>query len=283
MPDSLPTDIFTSTIHWPETRDQWFLGALPPFDETLLNAYRSVQEAAGNRALLAVGIRELCSDRNDPAFSAKSIERSAIEFVHLLDAEFGPSDHGLALAARYLAFNNGDKRACLQDLALATSLVSSCDFGDQLQSWQPSCEEWIMVLGPEHQSAHDPHEAREAELLGTFGPYVREYALGAVIPALSRYFAHERLVVGGLASLPAGALAAILLSAQTTFVVDDEDFRVDTRELPIDVVLSGCRFDAVDLLLEYLFRKIMVQGDCADALVESVQAADVAQEPYFFG
>jgi hypothetical protein len=283
MPDSLSTDIFTSTIHWPDTRDRRFLGALPQFDETLLNAYRSVQEAAGNRALLAVGIRELGSDRDDPAFSEQSIERSALEFVQQLDAGVGPSDHGLALATRYLAFNDGDPSAYLYHLALATSLVSSLDFGDWLQSWRSECEEWIMVRGPEYQAVNDPHEAREAELLGMFGPYVREYALGTVIPALSRYFAHERLVVGGLASLPAGELAAILLEAQTTFFIEDEDIRVDTRQLLIDAVLSGCRFDAVDLLLEYLFRKTMGQDDRAEAFVASVQSEDEEQEPYFFG
>jgi hypothetical protein len=279
MRDALPTAIIASIIRW---SDPFYPGAdclLPPFGESLHDAYQSRLERAGTRALLAMGIRELIPDGDDPASSDGEVERSALAFVQHLDDACGPSDLGLALATRFLAYTRGATTAAHGDLVLALSLVSARDFADRLEVWNPVCEQSIRVLMQHYQRTHAPREICEAELMAALGPYIRQAAVGSVIPALSRYLDHGRQIVGSIASLSVGALAQALLTEQTTYLVVDRDVRADARALSIDDALFGCGFGNVDHFLEYLFSETMVNDRLASAYAVSVRRRDEGEEP----
>jgi hypothetical protein len=282
MSSALPIEIMTASIRWSESRDPAADGLLPPFGATLLQAYQSQLEHAGPRALLAVAIRELIPDGDDPAHSDAEVERSTLEFVERLDDAFGPSDHGLALAARYLAYTRGAITATPRDVMDAISLIASREFAYLLEVWRPVCQQSIELLRQDYHRTHAPRQSCEAEVLAAIGPYIRQYAVGSVIPALSRYLDHARQVVGPIASLSAGALARALLTEQTTFLVVDRDLRADAREQSIDEALDGCVFGNVDHLLEFLFVKTIADVRLASDYAVAVRRRDEVAEPSLF-
>jgi hypothetical protein len=282
MSSALPIEIMTATIRWSEARDAAIDGLLPPFGATLLQAYQSQLEHAGPRALLAVAIRELIPDHDDLAFTDAEVERSTIEFVERLDNGCSPSDHGLALAARYLAYTRGAITAAHRDVMDAISLIASREFADLLEVWRPVCQQSIEVLKQDYHRTHAPRQSCEAEVLAAIGPYIRQCAVGSVIPALSRYLDHGRQIVGPIASLSAGALARALLTEQTTFLVVDRDMRADARALSIGEALDGCGFDNVDDVLEFLFVKTIADVRLASDYVVAVRRRDEGAEPSLF-
>jgi hypothetical protein len=282
MSSALPIEIMTATIRWSESRDPAADGLLPPFGATLLQAYQSQLEPAGPRALLAVAVRELIPDSDDPANADAEVERSTREFIERLDDAFGPSDHGLALAARYLAYTRGAITATPRDVMDAISLIASREFAYLLEVWRPVCQQSIELLRQDYHRTHAPRQSCEAEVLAAIGPYIRQYAVGSVIPALSRYLDHARQVVGPIASLSAGALARALLTEQTTFLVVDRDLRADAREQSIDEALDGCVFGNVDHLLEFLFVKTIADVRLASDYAVAVRRRDEVAEPSLF-
>jgi hypothetical protein len=274
MSNALPIEVLTATIRWSDARDAAVVGLLPPFGATLLQSYQSQLERAGPRALLAVAIGELIPDGGDPEYAVADVERSITEFVDRLDNTCGPSDHGLALAARYLAYSRGASTAARRDVKDAITLIASREFAYQLEVWQPVCHQSIEPVMQDDQRTHAPQPSCEAELMAALGPYVRQVAVGSVIPALSRYLDHGRQIVVPIASLSAGGFARALLTEQTTFLVMDRDIRVDARALSIDDALSGCVFGNVDDLLEFLFVGTIVDINFASDYVVAVRRRD---------
>jgi hypothetical protein len=274
MPDALPTEVITANLYWSDTRDTESDQLLPPFGESLNSAYQSTVDQAGTRALLAVGIRELVPDGDNPEDSDASLESSARAFVQHLDDACGPSDHGLALATRYVAYTRGATFASQGDLARAISLVSSRDFVAELITWRPECLQSTEVLAQDYRKAHAPRQSCEAELIAAIGPYIIPYAVGSVIPALSRYLSHGRVIRGRISALSASNLARALLEFQATYAVEFLDFRTDARSASSNATLAGCVFGNVDHFLEYLFGQTMVNDGLASALAASVRNAD---------
>jgi len=183
MPACSPLDLVVE-IPWPDTRTNAVAtdGTLPPCNAALDRVIFPKDVERGPISTIHLAKRLLQSPATDrPIAERTDMQASDFEWPSAL--RVAPSVAGIVIAARFLAYRRGAKRAALRDAIAAIVLGCSASFAIVFGTGTP-----VAVAFEQHRrqtmKATSVADRDIVWLLGTFGPYIHPSRLSTVIADL---------------------------------------------------------------------------------------------------